>query len=343
MDEGFVFGVGEFGLDFLWGEPECDGVVGVGGGEVEGRGGVGEESEFFEFKGILATGFADFVAGVGAEFAEIGEGGDAGFFGDFSAGCVLRGFVGFEMAFGEGPAAVALVHDENVALGANDDAAGGVRICGFHDAFKSYHRCLIRASLVVDWKSVYFRGVDGTMSTELIDQLSEMSFDVIDRELSVAELGVLVEGLRSPDPVAYRQAVIVFSFLSKDAVLVVLDQFALIPISMRKMMSIFMSAMEFYQPFELMLRELHETTDADYAEVLIQCLGRSPYMFLPLLMDYLGEKDPLILSRFKQVLQLLGVSAIQLYIEMVPVLPYEVVFREVFGDEVIDGLRRLPQ
>ena len=177
------------------------------------------------------------------------------------------------------------------------------------------------------------------MGTLLIDQLSALSFTVIERDLTDAELGVLIQGLMSPDSMAYRQAVVVFSYLDQDGVLSVLGNFDQIPLIVKKMMCPFLAAMEFYQPYALMLKELGAATEETYVEVLIQCLGRTDYMVFPLLLDCFSEPDPVILSRYKRVLALIGLPKIRLYVEMVPALPYEPIFREIFGDDAINGIR----
>jgi hypothetical protein len=84
-----------------------------------------EHGDGLELRGIFAAVGADFVAAVGAEFADELQVADAAFLVNFAFGGGEGIFAGIDVSFGEGPGSAVLAHDEDVAFAIGDDAAGG--------------------------------------------------------------------------------------------------------------------------------------------------------------------------------------------------------------------------
>jgi hypothetical protein len=170
-------------------------------------------------------------------------------------------------------------------------------------------------------------------------EISRCIYEAVEQNFTEEHFAWVLKGLYSSQEEEVQLAATVIPLLPKEYVLRLLDQWDQFSLPAKKSLLIPMASMEFYEPYPVLIQDLRLTRDLQYGWLLIQCLGRTEYFVFPLILPWLETEDLIVLGRFKQVLSLIGLEKIRLYVQMVPVLPAEQVFRDVFGEATIQTLR----
>jgi hypothetical protein len=179
----------------------------------------------------------------------------------------------------------------------------------------------------------YYEFMSSTLSF-----LEEMHAEVTTREFSLQEVAFLIEVLQVGAFSESSLACVIFSYLEKDQVLIVLEKFESFPLPVQLNMVYFMASMEFFEPYMQLLTLLKKSLPKALEERIILCLGKAEYPVVPLVGPFLEEKDALILYKYKQVLAHQGIHNAALYLQFYRPHPHESVFREVYGDVAVDSI-----
>jgi hypothetical protein len=156
-----------------------------------------------------------------------------------------------------------------------------------------------------------------------------------DGPLTALEQAFLIEGLRQQDEQTWMCATAVVSAADKQDVLAVLAIFKSLRLEVKKALLPILAAMEFYEPFWMMFEELKNVRDEAYEWLLIHCLGKTRYPIFPLLLYEMDEASLSYMGQLKRILKVMGFAAVKPLLEVMPVIPHEGVFRDVFGDDLI--------
>ena len=178
------------------------------------------------------------------------------------------------------------------------------------------------------------------MEALLLNQLERLNNRLVSGEFSRADLTQLIMFLQHPDGNVVIRVVPLVCGLSRDEILGILRCYPALPTLTKYALLPFFVGMEFHEPYKLILDELLVETNEKLVTFMINCLGRAEYPILTLLIQYLNVDDFFLLHRYKLVLKTMGFERIRPFLLALPILPYEQVFRDVFGDEAIDELRR---
>jgi hypothetical protein len=132
--------------------------------------------------------------------------------------------------------------------------------------------------------------------------------------------------------------------LEKDEFMEVIDNFDDYSPIVQVLLIPFFATTNFNNTYVFLFELLKRTDNKDSLDTLIiDCLSRTGYFVFPILLlhlsqaDYAGNYDFLI--KLKRLLLKIGFENIRPYLAVIPEIPNEKIFRDLFGDENINRLK----
>ena len=110
-----------------------------------------------------------------------------------------------------------------------------------------------------------------------------------------------------------------------------INQAALIPI---------LATFNINQPYKFLIEYMKKVKNYRIHFVIIKSLAETDYFVFPLILFYLDDKDPVFSENLRKLLFQIGFAKIKTYLMLFPEIPHEEVFRDVFGDPLIDELKK---
>ncbi len=81
----------------------------------------------------------------------------------------------------------------------------------------------------------------------------------------------------------------------------------------------------------------------EFTMPLIQCLSKTQFDIFPLFLIHLSDPDPEFIEKQKLLLFNIGFNKVRQYLKMMPEIVYEEIFREVYGNTLIEGILPKPR
>lgn len=101
-----------------------------------------------------------------------------------------------------------------------------------------------------------------------------------------------------------------------------------------------MSSSDSVNVYVFMLKLLKTSEDLDEVEIVIACLAETHYPVIAIIIEELIEDDEVYLSRLKGCLLRIGLRRLTQYLMMLPQIPFEAVFSELFGADKIKKIKQ---
>ena len=92
-------------------------------------------------------------------------------------------------------------------------------------------------------------------------------------------------------------------------------------------------------PYQFLFNYLMTLNDEHMVNFIITCLSQTQFELFPMILGRLDSDDMRYISRLKQLLRAIGFNRIELYLKIMPQIPFEQYFRDVFGGDKIDQLK----
>jgi hypothetical protein len=92
--------------------------------------------------------------------------------------------------------------------------------------------------------------------------------------------------------------------------------------------------------YVFMLKLLKTSEDLDEVEIVIACLADTHYPVIALIVEELIEDNEVYLNRLKGCLLRIGLKRLTHYLMLVPQIPFEAVFSELFGADKISRIKQ---
>lgn len=127
--------------------------------------------------------------------------------------------------------------------------------------------------------------------------------------------------------------------LKKPAILRAIKEFDSFPKSNQKTVIMFLSLSSFVESFAFLLNTLESSTDSNIHHLITTCISKTHYQIQPLILARLNTENPVHLGRYKILIKAVGLTKFETLLAMLPSLPHERLFREVFGDAKIDRIK----
>ena len=96
---------------------------------------------------------------------------------------------------------------------------------------------------------------------------------------------------------------------------------------------------DFGDVYTFLIEWLKRCDNDEQAAIIMQSLAYTEYPVLSLLLFYLSEDDVVLRARCKGILYQMGFKRLRPQLALLPVIPHEAVFRELFGDVAMDRLK----
>jgi hypothetical protein len=96
----------------------------------------------------------------------------------------------------------------------------------------------------------------------------------------------------------------------------------------------------FITPYQFLLDHLATLNDDNMSDFIITCLSKTDYQLLPMIISRLDSENKQSIRRLKQLLKKIGFNRLERYLVIMPQIPFERYFRDVFGGDKIDKLKQ---
>ena len=137
----------------------------------------------------------------------------------------------------------------------------------------------------------------------------------------------------------YVAALLAFTEASDLELDYLLDRYELLLQQARYLVIPMLVCVDYVRVFIFCLKRLEVSRDQVEVHILIQSLGVSDFLMMPLIVDLLITDKMVFLNRLKQLLAEIGFKKAHAYLGVLPQLPHEAIFREVYGDDCIDQIK----
>ena len=96
---------------------------------------------------------------------------------------------------------------------------------------------------------------------------------------------------------------------------------------------------QYVRCYSFCIDRLGAISDEEEVTILVYSLASAEYEILPLIIEKLITDSRVYLARLKRLLKKMGFAKVQAYLMLSPSIPFEAIFREVFGDSKIDEIK----
>ncbi|MFC1751960.1 hypothetical protein ACFL96_00990 [Thermoproteota archaeon] len=176
---------------------------------------------------------------------------------------------------------------------------------------------------------------------DIVERLHDLDDKVMDGyELTDEELGFLFSCLEHENPGLNAKAAITLTNLDLPILEKILEKFDTYSQRARLILIPMLAGADYYQVFKFLFETLKKEPEGVQAGVIVTCLSKTEYFILPLIIFYLFEDNRKLRMQLKKILVNIGFETIKPYLAILPEIPHETVFREVYGDEAIESLKK---
>jgi hypothetical protein len=161
---------------------------------------------------------------------------------------------------------------------------------------------------------------------------------VLEESLDQDDLSVVFSALKGEDMLSIYSAVRIVAASDKGLILNVIEDFASFSRLAQPLLITALASTDFHESYEFLFTLLKDTEVESMSNLIIECLVKTDYFVFPYVLHFLGTKDFTFVVRIKKILLKMGFESLRGYLIMFPELPYENIFRQLFGDKNINEL-----
>ena len=137
-----------------------------------------------------------------------------------------------------------------------------------------------------------------------------------------------------------RACAFIITQLPKFYILRLLQVFPQLTYKSKKIIIPYLATTNHVDVFSFLLDLLTSTKNKDLIRLLVIALAGTEYMTFPLILRRLNTTDRHALLNLELLLTRMGFVKCEPYLAALPTIPYEVVFRRIFGNMLIDRVKR---
>ena len=102
----------------------------------------------------------------------------------------------------------------------------------------------------------------------------------------------------------------------------------------------FLGCTDYFRSYFFMLERLKVSADHQEVEIIIATLASTHFAVIPFVVESLIDDNDMFVERLKQILKKIGLKGLTSYLMLVPQIPHETVFRDIFGVEKIERIKQ---
>jgi hypothetical protein len=174
------------------------------------------------------------------------------------------------------------------------------------------------------------------------ERLHEINRNLMFTEgLNEKELTFLYKCLRHDEQKIVHGAAILLTALDKHTVQPILNNFGSYTQQQQKSILPLLMDCTFMEPYKFALDFLKTVDDDNDALFIVICLANTDYFIFPLILVRLDTDDLKYKSNLKDLLKRIGYDVLEKYLVLLPQLVYEDDFRDIFGSDKINALKKV--
>jgi len=174
-----------------------------------------------------------------------------------------------------------------------------------------------------------------------LDQLERFHLAITyGAKLPAEDVDYIFKLLRTNDLELVRGCAFVLIQLPKFYLLRFIKEFPFLSYKAKKTVIPYLATTTSVDVFSFLLDLLVTTKNKDLIQLLVICLAGSDYMIFPLILKRLAFAKGSSLVNLELLLSRMGFEKCELYLAALPYIPQEPIFRRVFGDMLIDRVKR---
>lgn len=188
----------------------------------------------------------------------------------------------------------------------------------------------------------YYIIMQSAQTKKILKHITGMKLGLFTRSLTYNELFFLYRSLKTcDDDEVIVAALLIITDSDLDIVVDFTQKFHLFPSKVRQLAIPLMACTDFVEIYDYLLKYLKDNSSSEEAVVIIYSLSVSHYYgLLPLLLGQLLSENKIYVRNIKNILLKMGLKIIAPQLLLFPQIPHEAVFRELFGDEKIEAIKK---
>ena len=158
-------------------------------------------------------------------------------------------------------------------------------------------------------------------------------------ELTETDINFILGCIDTPDLDIRTMAATLISQLPEPVIEKILTLFPKFKKSTQKQVVIHLMTISYLSPYRFLLNYLITLDDENMVNFIITCLSKTQFELFPMILNKLGSEDMRYIGRLKQLIRQIGFNRLELYLKLMPQIPFEQYFRDVFGGDKINQLK----
>ena len=160
------------------------------------------------------------------------------------------------------------------------------------------------------------------------------------KDFSRNEINFILSCINVPNTQVRNTAITFISEFPKPIIENILTLLPTFNQTIQKQLIMSLMSVTFITPYQFLLDHLATLNDDNMSDFIITCLSKTDYQLLPMIIGRLDSENKQYIRRLKQLLKKIGFNRLESYLAMMPQIPFERYFRDVFGGTKIDQLKQ---
>ena len=179
-----------------------------------------------------------------------------------------------------------------------------------------------------------------SLETEL-KLIKDLGLDVLaGKELTQEDIDFLFSCLKPSFSSDVHIAALLLLTESDDDVLdQVMERYSGLPVSVQHLLISYLTTTDYIQCFVFLFNIIKTASSEEEVNVAIFSLAQTHYFILPLIFTELNSDDALYVNQLKRLLFMIGIDRLKPYLAVLPQIPHEAIFRQLFGPDKIDRIK----
>mgnify|MGYP001411805999 CR=1 FL=1 len=179
------------------------------------------------------------------------------------------------------------------------------------------------------------------MEDKAISRLFEISYKTAETPLTSDERIFVNEMLISNNENHVIISAMILMGEKEEHIDKILEMFNTYPLLTKKILIPNLASLYYYKAYKFLFEYLKETTIPELAATICICLAKTEYPVTPYLLYYLEKSNKNFEKKLVKIIKYMGIKKLKKHLALLPVIPKESVFREVFGDLEINFIKTL--
>ncbi len=127
---------------------------------------------------------------------------------------------------------------------------------------------------------------------------------------------------------------------SDDSVLdLVIQNYSSFSTSVKHLTLSYLTTTDYVNCFLFLFELIEQSPSDEEVNIAVVSLAYTDYYIFPFILVGLGSDNDGYVTQLKRLLLLMGIDKLKPYLSVLPYIPHEAIFRDLFGEDVIDSIK----